>query len=176
MRVGVIDPVESYWLHWGPAEQTWIGIRRQMDERFQSLTDWLVNGGVDFDFLCESLLPSQCRQGGAPLRVGKMAYDAVVVPGCETLRSTTLERLEAFQRAGGRLIFLGDAPRYAEAKPDERGKTPVRAVPAHGIQPGGAAGRAGAGEADRYPRRKRRADGTISFISCGRTATACGCF
>lgn len=51
-----------------------------------------------------------------------MAYDAVVVPGCETLRSTTLERLEAFQRAGGRLIFLGDAPRYAEAKPDERGK------------------------------------------------------
>lgn len=121
VRVGVIHPVESYWLHWGPAEQT-DGIRRQMDERFQSLTDWLVNGGVDFDFLCESLLPSQCPQGGAPLRVGEMAYDAVVVPGCETLRSTTLERLEAFQRAGGRLIFLGDAPRYADAKPDERGK------------------------------------------------------
>ena len=120
VRVGVIHPVESYWLHWGPAEQT-DGVRQQMDERFQSLTDWLVNGGVDFDFICESLLPSQCEQGGVPLKVGEMAYDAVVVPGCETLRATTLERLEAFRRAGGRLIFLGDAPRYVDAKPDERG-------------------------------------------------------
>ena len=32
----------------------------------------IVDGGVDFDFLCESLLPSQCRQGGAPLRVGEI--------------------------------------------------------------------------------------------------------
>ena len=122
VRVGVIHPVESYWLHWGPAEQTG-GVRQQMDERFQSLTDWLVNGGVDFDFICESLLPSQCKQGGAPLKVGEMAYDAVVVPGCETLRSTTLERLEAFRRAGGLLIFLGSAPRYADAKPDEWGSS-----------------------------------------------------
>ena len=120
VRVGVIHPVESYWLHWGPAEQTY-GVRQQLDEHFQSLTDWLLNGGIDFDFISESLLPSQCEKAGAPLRVGEMAYDAVVVPGCETLRATTLERLEAFQRAGGRLIFLGNAPRYTDAKPDDRG-------------------------------------------------------
>ena len=120
VRVGVIHPVESYWLHWGPAEQT-EGVRQQMDDNFQNLTDWMVNGGIDFDFICESLLPSQCEKGGAPLQVGKMAYDAVVVPACETLRSTTLERLEAFRKAGGQLIFLGDAPKYADAKPDPRG-------------------------------------------------------
>ena len=61
---------------------------------------WLLLGGIDFDFICESLLPSQCAQGGAPLQVGEMAYDAILVPGCETLRATTLERLEAFQAAG----------------------------------------------------------------------------
>ena len=120
VRVGVIHPVESYWLHWGPAEQTY-GVRQQLDEHFQSLTDWLLNGGIDFDFISESLLPSQCEKAGAPLQVGEMAYDAVVVPGCETLRATTLERLEAFQRAGGRLIFLGNAPSYTDAKPDDRG-------------------------------------------------------
>ena len=39
-----------------------------------------------------------------------MEYDAIVVPGCETLRKTTLERLEQFRENGGKLIFMGDAP------------------------------------------------------------------
>ena len=121
IRVGVIHPVESYWLHWGPAEQTF-GPRKQLDDQFQNLTDWLLTGGMDFDFISESLLPGQCEKGGAPLQVGQMAYDAVVVPGCETLRSTTLERLEAFQAAGGRLIFLGGAPALENAVPSARGR------------------------------------------------------
>ena len=33
--------------------------------------------------------------GGAPLSVGCMDYDIVLVPACETLRASTLERLEA---------------------------------------------------------------------------------
>lgn len=121
VRVGVIHPVESYWLHYGPAEQTAL-IRDQLEQRFTVLTQWLLFGTIDFDFISESLLPQQCAQGGAPLQVGKMAYDAIVVPGCETLRSTTLERLEAFAAAGGRLIFLGDAPKYENAVPSSRGK------------------------------------------------------
>ena len=121
VRVGVIHPVESYWLHWGPEEQTH-GIRQQLEDQFQNITRWLLLGGIDFDFICESLLPTQCAHGSAPLQVGEMAYDAILVPGCETLRGTTLERLEAFQAAGGRLIFLGNAPRLEDARPSERGK------------------------------------------------------
>lgn len=122
VRVGVIHPVESYWLHFGPNEQTQ-GVRQQMDENFRDLTNWLLNGSMDFDFISESLLPEQCAAGGNPLQVGCMAYDAILVPGCETLRSTTLERLEAFREAGGQLIFLGDAPKYADAIPSSRGRT-----------------------------------------------------
>ncbi len=122
VRVGVIHPIESYWLHFGPAEQT-EGIRSQMDESFLNLTKWLLGGCQDFDFISESLLPDLCTQGSAPLQVGKMAYDTILVPGCETLRSSTLERLEAFAAAGGRLIFLGDAPKYENALPSDRGIT-----------------------------------------------------
>ena len=121
VRVGVIHPVESYWLHWGPADQTH-GVRQQMDDQFQNLTRWLLMGGIDFDFISESLLPEQCAAGSAPLQVGEMAYDAILVPGCETLRSTTLERLEAFREAGGLLIFLGDAPALENAVPSGRGR------------------------------------------------------
>ena len=121
VRVGVVHPVESYWLHWGPAEQTAL-VRDEMDEIFQNVTKWLLLGSVDFDFISESLLPQQCAAGGAPLCVGKMAYDVVLVPNCETLRSTTLERLEAFQKAGGKLIFVGNAPTLENAVPSARGK------------------------------------------------------
>ncbi len=121
IRVAVVHPVESFWLHWGPNDKT-SSIREDMDARFQDLTDWLIEGLVDFDFLCESLLPGLCKEGGAPLQVGAMQYDTVIVPACETLRSTTLERLEAFKAAGGRLIFLGKAPALENAAPSARGK------------------------------------------------------
>ena len=120
-RVGVIHPVESYWLHFGPNEQTH-GVRKQLEENFSNLTHWLLNGCIDFDFVSESLLPELCTTGSNPLRVGEMAYDAILVPGCETLRSTTLDRLESFAKQGGQLIFLGDAPKYADAIPTSRGK------------------------------------------------------
>ena len=121
VRVGVIHPIESYWLHWGPTEQTKT-IRETMDQNFQNLTKWLLFGGIDFDFICESLLPELCPEATAPLRVGEMKYDVILVPGCETLRATTLERLEDFADAGGRVVFVGDVPNLENARNSLRGK------------------------------------------------------
>ena len=122
VRVGVVHPVESYWLHWGPQEQT-DTVRRQLEDNFTLVTETLLLGLIDFDFLCESRLPQLCRNPGAPLRVGEMAYDAIVVPACETLRSTTIAALKQFRSAGGRLIFLGECPKYADAIPSSEPKT-----------------------------------------------------
>ena len=121
VRVAVVHPIESFWLHWGPNDKT-AGIREDLDDRFRNLTNWLVEGMIDFDFISEALLPQLCSAGGAPLQVGEMQYDTVIVPGCETLRSSTLERLEAFAAAGGRLIFLGHAPTLEDAVPSARGR------------------------------------------------------
>ncbi len=121
VKVGVIHPVESYWLHWGPNDKSAI-FRDGLDEKFLSLTEWLLTGSVDFNFISEALLPSQCENASAPLKVGQMEYDTIIVPGCETLRSSTLERLEAFRKAGGRLIFLGEAPKLCDAVESEKGK------------------------------------------------------
>ena len=121
VRVGVIHPIESYWLRHGPVDQTTLK-RERLESNFANITEWLIRGNIDFDFICESTLPDFCLKGGNPLAVGKMAYEAVVVPACETLRSTTLERLEAFADAGGKLIFMGDAPAFENAEPSNRGK------------------------------------------------------
>ena len=121
VKVGVIHPVESFWLHWGPNDKTALA-RENMDEKFENLADWLLKGSIDFNYISESLFPTLCESATAPLKVGEMEYDAIIVPDCETLRSTTLERLEKFREAGGKLIFAGNSPLYEDGVPSERGK------------------------------------------------------
>jgi hypothetical protein len=124
VRVGVIHPIESYWLHWGARENT-AAVREEMDRNFQNLCGWLLRGLIDFDYICESTLPGYCDVkdiSGAGFPVGKMKYEVVIVPAMETIRATTLDRLEAFRKAGGRIVFLGAPPKYSGAVPDSRGR------------------------------------------------------
>ncbi len=120
VKVGVIHPVESFWLHFGPSAQTALA-REQLDAAFDSVTKWLLYGTVDFDYICESLLPEQCPEDPeVPMQVGHMAYDVILVPGCETMRTTTYKRLDAFRRKGGKVIFMGNAPKLLDAIPSDR--------------------------------------------------------
>ena len=117
-RVAVVHPIESFWLCFGPNDQTMMR-REQLDGQFENLAQWLLYGGIDYDYLCESMLPELCAAGGNPLQVGQCAYDAVIVPPLLTIRETTLRRLEAFHRAGGTLIFLGEAPELMDGLPSD---------------------------------------------------------
>ena len=117
VNVGVIHPIESYWLKFGPAENT-EEIREQLETDFKSVINNLLFGTVDFDFISESLLPSQCKGISDILSVGEMNYSAVIVPGCETLRLSTVKILKEFSDRGGKLIFIGECPKYIDAKAD----------------------------------------------------------
>lgn len=122
VRLAVIHPVESYWLFWGPREQT-TDVREEMDEKFRNLVNWLLYGTIDFDFVAESLLPSlnEGQEEVPLLKVGCMNYDTVLVANCVTLRGTTLDILEKFRARGGRVIFAGELPILADACPSKRG-------------------------------------------------------
>ncbi len=119
-RVAVIHPIESFWLHFGANDQNCLATE-ELETNFKNVTEWLLFGGIDFDFISESLFPSLNEKGDNPIRVGQCSYDVVIVPACETLRSSTLERLTDFRKAGGKLIFLGSPPTCIDAVPSERG-------------------------------------------------------
>lgn len=119
VKLGVIHPIESFWLAFGPNDQTQ-SRRDQLDENYENLMQWLLYGMIDFDLISESMLP---ELGGEPrdtFPVGEMAYDAVLVPSLETIRSTTLSRLEQFVEGGGTLVFAGDIPTLVDAVPSNR--------------------------------------------------------
>ncbi|MCL2213644.1 MAG: hypothetical protein FWC06_00405 [Treponema sp.] len=115
-RAAVIHPIESFWLHWGPGDKT-ASIRKEMDEKFLNLCNWLLLGLIDFDYICESTLPLLCKTQdiyGKYFPAGEMKYKVIIVPALVTIRRTTLERLEAFSKNGGRIIFLGNVPEYID--------------------------------------------------------------
>ena len=119
VRVGVIHPIESFWMFCGPNDKT-AQMRNELDAQFLGLTHSLCNSGIDFDFIAESLFPELCTSVQNPISVGKCKYDCIVVPNVKTLRSTTLERLETFAKAGGKVILMGDAPSMIDALPSNK--------------------------------------------------------
>lgn len=118
VKVAVLHPIETYWLYFGPGDQT-AALREQMDAQFAHLAEMLLFGGIDFDYLCEARLPQQCRGSACPLQVGEMAYETIIVPPIRTIRSSTLKILTDFAEKGGKLIFLGDCPDYVDARPSD---------------------------------------------------------
>ena len=122
VKIGVIHPIETYWLNFGPNADT-AAKRDSLDGQFHNIAEWLLSGTMDFDYICESLLAEQVGEISDTLSVGEMKYSAIVVAGCETLRGTTVDILNKFADMGGKIIFAGNAPKYADAvksdKPSE---------------------------------------------------------
>jgi len=120
VRVGVLHPIESYWLCFGPLAQTQVE-RDERERNFTDLTHWLLFGLIDFDFIAESLLPSLWSPSeDRRFHVGHSTYDVLLVPPVRTIRSSTLQRLERFQAAGGSVIFAGETPTLVDAVPSTR--------------------------------------------------------
>lgn len=116
VKVGVIHPIESYWLFWGDEEHTG-EIRREMENKFEELVQILLYGLIDFDFISESLLADWQQEGEEGFTAGAMRYDAVLVPDCVTLRETTVKRLSEFAERGGKVIFAGGVAEYMAGLP-----------------------------------------------------------
>ena len=119
VNIGVVHPVESYWLKFGPRKQTELE-RSELQKRFYEILNWLIFGSLDYDLICESLLKDQFGGVDGGFTVGHMKYSAVIVPSLVTIRETTLSALEEFAGAGGKVIFMGGVPDYVDAVKSDR--------------------------------------------------------
>ena len=115
VKVGVIHPIESFWLLWGPGDLT--GEKRaQMEQQFASLAETLLLGTIDFDYIDEATLTDQPDDEPKTFDVGQMRYEVLIVPPLLTIREMTIHRLAQFQKAGGRILWQGECPVLIEGK------------------------------------------------------------
>ena len=118
VNIAIIYPVDSYNILFSSIAES-RALREEMEKRYEDTAKWLLGDAFEFDYISESLLPELCSEGTAPLKVGKMKYDAVIVSDCTTLRAHTIKVLDEFKRTGGKLVIMGNTPELCEGKRSE---------------------------------------------------------
>ena len=114
VNIGVIHPIESYWLMWGPNSQT-KQKRKRLQENFENIINWLLFSNFDFDFISESMVP-ELHEGseGNYTQIGNMKYEVLIVPELITIRERTISLLKGHMEKGGKVIFLGNLPKIID--------------------------------------------------------------
>ncbi len=125
----VVNPIESDWsqVNVGWANNLSGNTKEilQTDKDYSSLFCWLQNARIDFDYGDEEMMGrlshlGKTDDGKALFYVGSAPYKAVLVGNMTTIRNSTLELLDQFVRAGGKVIFAGDPPAFVDALKSEK--------------------------------------------------------
>jgi hypothetical protein len=96
---------------------------RLLERSFDALIGELTAEHIAFDTGDERIAArhgSVTEESGNTLKIGRGTYDCVILPYALTWRSSTLDLLEKFAGAGGKVIIMGDAP--ARVDGEESGK------------------------------------------------------
>jgi len=116
INVLVIHPIGSAWALFTPLN---ISKVKELDERLTLLLRTLLSAHIDFDLGDEILMAKYGDVEGGKLRVGKMFYDAVIIPSSVTLAGSTIKLLRKFVDSGGKLIAVSPTPFLVDGEPKE---------------------------------------------------------
>jgi hypothetical protein len=116
----VLNPVETFWAQVHLGWSKGLGLQdehlKTLEERYQTLFTWLLESQIDFDYGDEEMMGRLGVVEGGVLRVGCAQYKTVLISGMDTIRSSTLNLLDQFVAAGGRVIVAGEFPGYMDAQ------------------------------------------------------------
>ena len=93
-----------------PSNSMWMG-DEESDRSMTKLGWQLFEHQVDWDYFDEQSLSSVATiEDGGFKNLSGQVYRAIVFPSTTVITRTGLERLQAFVKAGGKVIFVGKAP------------------------------------------------------------------
>jgi hypothetical protein len=105
-QIGVYIPSSSFWFNDSAANTSFLAIVHQ-----------LLQHQRDLDFVDEYALSKTLKlQGSELINQSGQAYRAIVVPPVDAISKAALDNLRAFAKAGGKVIFLGNAPKLVMDK------------------------------------------------------------
>lgn len=106
-----------------PTMSIWMGDRAG-NESMMAIAQALNEAQHDFDFADEQALSKDMTlKGGEFVNLSGSSYRTVIVPSSVAMSKATLDRLQAFAKAGGKVIFVGATPTmivdktFVDAKP-----------------------------------------------------------
>lgn len=105
-RIALYHPTTSMWLGDGESDKSTLSISKQ-----------LLENQFDYDFVDEQALTETLKLKNKQLMNDSgQGYSAIIIPSATVISSKALSRLEAFQKAGGTVVFMGGRPKYVSDK------------------------------------------------------------
>jgi len=114
VNVLVIHPIASAWATYSPLNPSKVA---ELDDYLTRLMKALLSAHVDFDFGDEILMEKYGKVENGKLHVGKMLYDAVIIPPSITLAKSTIKLLKAFVDSGGKIVAVAPTPYLVDGEP-----------------------------------------------------------
>lgn len=106
-NVAVFQPYTDLWIKHGPQFVPW---PRKFHPQYQyNLWEAIHQNGGGCDYVTENILNGATYTNGK-LKYGDRSYDTLLMPEVETIDIKTIVSLEAFAKAGGRIVFIGNRP------------------------------------------------------------------
>lgn len=109
----VLHQMRSAWLLHSVKDSSAV---ERMQDRMDELAHGLLALQRDFDYGDETLMERYGRVLDGVLQIGEQAYDTVIVNDVLTLEASTLALLKSFAETGGKVILVGEAPRYLKGE------------------------------------------------------------
>ena len=105
-QIGVYIPSSSFWFNDSAANTAFVAIVHQ-----------LLQHQRDLDYVDEYALSKTLKLDGRELvNLSGQAYRAILIPPVDAISLAALDKLRAFAKAGGKVIFFGSAPKLVMDK------------------------------------------------------------
>lgn len=135
-RILVLEPTTTAWMYNSEGYKN--PRLAEVGNAFQKLVMNLEAAQVEYDLGCEDILARHGSVDEGGLKVGKRAYEIVVLPPLtENLNAPTLGLLERFLERGGTLLCAGQPPLRINGAPSDRGNAASKHRSWESVDPAG---------------------------------------
>ncbi len=112
----VIHPISGAWSLYSPSNTSRVA---ELDRVFEKLLRTLLSMHIDFDLGDEMLIEKYGRVEDGRFYVGRIGYEAVLIPPSPCMSSSTVKLLEKFVESGGLLVAVAPTPYMMDGIPSE---------------------------------------------------------
>lgn len=100
-KVAMLYPINSIWATYTPQAKNKIGTT--IENEFNYMTDRLLRIHIDFDYIDEDVM-TECTIKDGKLCILEEEYEVLVLPAATHIKASTLDIMEEFVKAGGKII------------------------------------------------------------------------
>lgn len=101
-KIAILYPMNSIWANYVPEKKD--SISAVIEDDFTYMTDRLLRLHMEYDYVDEDIMCDNGKIEGDKIVIGNETYEMLLLPPCTHIKLKTLEFMESFVQAGGKIV------------------------------------------------------------------------